>query len=254
MQPAFAIISGNAELLTDLDATVTSSRELILNKLRAARQSGALSLPEVQPRPEHYLPVAQVGDTSPDGLLARFTAELTRLSGEVFVAEGDDAAREKVVELLQAHQAKHILAWHFTHIPVKKLRAAIEEVGIKIAQPATHDEFRSEILSLCEGAKVGLTGADAAIAATGTLVVSAAPGKGRIPTILPPVHLVVITLERLVPRLEDWVAIQRANGLEAVRAASNFCFISGPSRTGDIEMELVLGVHGPGKVQVVVKK
>ena len=96
--------------------------------------------------------------------------------------------------------------------------------------------------------------ADAAIATTGTLVVTTGPGKGRLPTVLPPLHLAVITLDQIVARLEDWLALQRAQNLSAIRQASNVCLISGPSRTGDIEMELVLGVHGPGRVQVVIKR
>jgi L-lactate dehydrogenase complex protein LldG len=118
----------------------------------------------------------------------------------------------------------------------------------------TRDEFRAETLALAEAARVGLTGADAAVASTATLVVTTAPGKGRLATILPPVHIAVITLDQIVARLEDWVALQRADDLGAIRQAGNFCLISGPSRTGDIEMQLVLGVHGPGRVQVVVKR
>lgn len=231
-----------------------SSRDQILNKLRAARQGGGHVLPDVPPRPVSYLPVTSVEDTSPEGLLARFTSELNKLSSDVFLVEGDDAARDKVLELLKSHNTTHLLAWHFTRIPVKKLREAIEDAGIKITQPDIRDEFRAETLQHCEGAQVGLTGADAAVASTGTLVVSTAHGKGRIPTVLPPVHIVVITLDQLVPRLEDWLANERAQGLPTVRSSANLCFITGPSRTGDIEMVLVLGVHGPGKIQVVVKR
>jgi L-lactate dehydrogenase complex protein LldG len=68
------------------------------------------------------------------------------------------------------------------------------------------------------------------------------------------VHIVVVTLDQIVPRLEAWLAQQRAQGLPTMHNAANICFISGPSRTGDIEMELILGVHGPGQVQVIVKQ
>ena len=71
---------------------------------------------------------------------------------------------------------------------------------------------------------------------------------------LAPVYIVVITLDQLLPRVEDWLARERQNGLETLRSAANLCFISGPSRTADIEMQLVLGVHGPGQLQVVVKR
>lgn len=227
-----------------------SSRERILGKLRAARAP----FPDAPPRPPVYRPVVHMDDPSPDDLLARFTFEMERLSGQVFSVEGDEAARRKVLELLAAHGASHILAWHFTHIPVRKLRAAIEAAGIQISQPDVQDEFRAETMEAIRGAQVGLTGADAAAAATGTLIVSTGPGRGRIPTMLPPVHIAVITLDQIVPHLEAWLAAERARDLKAVRGAANLCFISGPSRTGDIEMELILGVHGPGVVQVVVKR
>lgn len=229
---------------------MTSSRDNILNKLRAASQP----FPDAPPRPKAYLPVTDQDDLSPDGLLARFTLEMGRLQGQVFPVDSDADAREKTVELLQSHHATHILAWHFTRIPVKKLRDAIEAAGITITQPDVQDEFRAETIEAIRDAQVGLTGVDAAAATTGTLIVTTGTGKGRIPTMLPPVHLVVMTLDQLVPRLEDWVAQERAQSLKAIRDSGNVCFISGPSRTGDIEMELVLGVHGPGQLQVVVRR
>ncbi|MBZ0278376.1 MAG: lactate utilization protein [Anaerolineae bacterium] len=229
---------------------MTTSRDTILQKLRSVRAP----FPDAPPRPKTYLPVTSQADMSPDALLARFTLEMERLQGQVFPVDGDDAAREKVVELLRSHNATHILAWHFTHIPVKKLRDAIESAGIKITQPDVQDEFRAETIEDIRDAQVGLTGADAAAATTGTLIISTGTGQGRIPTMLPPVHLVVLTLDQIVARLEDWVASERARNLETMRSGANICFISGPSRTGDIEMELILGVHGPGQVQVVIRR
>lgn len=227
-----------------------SSRETILNKLRSARRP----FEDAEPRPAAYIPVTEQAAISPDALLERFTLELEQLKGQVFPVEGDDAARDKLLELLAFHDAKHILAWDFRHIPVDGLESAIREAGIEITQPDTHTASRADVLARAETAKVGLTGADAAAATTGTLVFTTAPGKGRIPTVLAPVYIVVITLDQILPRIEDWLARERANGLETLRSAANLCFISGPSRTADIEMQLVLGVHGPGQVQVVVKR
>lgn len=228
---------------------MSSSRETILNKLRSAHRP----FDDAPPRPQTYLNVTVQDDESPDALLERFTRELTALKGDVFTVEGDDAARAKVLELLAQHETKSIIAWDFAYIPVEGLEVAIRAAGIDIVQPDTHDEMRMEILSASAEAQVGLTGADAAAATTGTLIFTTAPGKGRVPTVLAPVHIAVITLDQLLPRLESWIAVQRAQGLPLTNSA-NFCFVSGPSRTGDIEMQLILGVHGPGKVQVIVKR
>ncbi|MFN8379157.1 MAG: lactate utilization protein [Anaerolineae bacterium] len=228
----------------------TSSRDAILGRLRAARRP----FDDVDPAPDVYVPVTVQEATDPDALLERFSREVIGLKGEPFSVKGDAAARKKIVELLNEHEAAAVLAWDFQYIPVKGLQKALKDADVEVIRLDTHDEFRAESLALAEQAKVGLTGADAAIATTGTLVVTTAPGKGRLPTVLPPVHLAVVTLDQIVARLEDWVALQRAGNLDAIRGAGNFCFISGPSRTGDIEMKLVMGVHGPGRVQVVVKR
>ena len=228
---------------------MSSSRETILEKLRAARRPFA----DAPPRPQQYLDVTVQAEETPAALLERFSRELANLHGEVIPVTGDDEARAKVLELLATHGAESIIAWDFAFIPVEGLEAAIRDAGIAIVQPNVQDEFRMETLATSAEAQVGLTGADAAAATTGTLIFTSAPGKGRLPTVLAPVHIVVITLDQIMPRLENWVAAQRLQGLP-LQASANVCFVSGPSRTGDIEMELILGVHGPGKVQVIVKQ
>ncbi len=229
---------------------MTTSRDKILSKLRAARRP----FEDAPPRPKEYLPVTHIDDTSPDALLERFTKELVGLKGEVFPVEGDEAACAKVLELLRSHNAASILAWYFACIPVNGLEAAIREAGIRIVHPHLHDEFREEVIESMRDAQCGVTGVDAAAATTGTLIVSTAPGKGRIPTVLAPVWIPILTLDQIIPRIEDWVARERASNLQTIRNSANVAFISGPSRTGDIEMELILGVHGSGVVQVVVKR
>ena len=227
-----------------------SSRETILNKLRGARRP----FEDAKPRPTAYMPVTVQSDFSPDALLERFTLELEQLKGQVFPVEGDTGPRDKVLELLAFHQASHIIAWDFAHIPVEGLESAIREAGITITYPRPHDEARADVLAQAESAQVGLSGADAAAATTGSLIFTTGAGKGRLPTILAPIYIAVIRLDQIVPRVEDWLATQRQQGLEGIRNAANVYFVTGPSRTADIEMQLVLGVHGPGIVQVVVKR
>ena len=232
---------------------MTASRDKILGKLRAARPP----FPHAQPRPAKHLPVTTVAESAPDALLDRFRQEFEALNGELFVVEGDAAARQQVLDLLASHETKRIASWHFKHIPVPKLYTAIQEAGYIIDYPniiLDDPEAREQELTRLESATVGLTGADAVAATTGSLIVSTGAGKPRIPTVLPFVHIAVVTLAQFIPNIETWLENQRATGMETIQQSTNICFISGPSRTADIEKQLVLGVHGPKRVQVVVKR
>ena len=92
--------------------------------------------------------------------------------------------------------------------------------------------------------RVGLTGALAGIAATGTLALPASPGCPGETSLLPEIHLAVLYEDQIYATLEEVLA------LEEMGSAPSAALISGPSRTADIEMTLTLGVHGPGEVVV----
>ncbi len=100
-----------------------------------------------------------------------------------------------------------------------------------------------------EPIRVGITGADAAFATTGTLALVTDEAQGRITSLVPPVHIALLRRERLFPRLEDWITVE---GRAAVARSSSVAFVTGPSRTGDIEMQTILGVHGPGVVHIIL--
>ncbi len=120
--------------------------------------------------------------------------------------------------------------------------AAIESLGVRVVR-------RPERAEAAEVA-VGLTGVDLAVAESGSLLALARAGGGRLPSVLPPIHVAVVERRAVVASLGDglrWVAHQLAS--EETSAA---WLISGPSRTGDIEGRLVVGVHGPGELHVVL--
>jgi len=96
---------------------------------------------------------------------------------------------------------------------------------------------------------VGITGAFCAIAETGTLLTLSGPRTPATTSLLPETHIAVVRSARIVRSMEDaWKLLRDEEG-RMPRAAN---FISGPSRTADIEQTLVLGAHGPYRVHIVL--
>ena len=71
-------------------------------------------------------------------------------------------------------------------------------------------------------------------------------------SLLPAVHIAIVTTDKLIPRLEDYIAAQRAGKLGVFRRSSAITLITGCSRTSDIEMHPVFGVHGPLELHVIL--
>jgi L-lactate dehydrogenase complex protein LldG len=98
------------------------------------------------------------------------------------------------------------------------------------------------------GAAMGVTSAAVAVAATGSLLLIPGPDSPRLYSLLPPVHLAIVPVERLVPGLEQVTPVLT----EAVSRSSAPVLVTGPSRTSDIEMTTVYGVHGPKVLRILL--
>jgi L-lactate dehydrogenase complex protein LldG len=100
----------------------------------------------------------------------------------------------------------------------------------------------------CEEADFGLTSADYALADTGTLVMISGAEESRLVSLLPPAHIAVVPVSRLLENLDELlIRVPRPND-----ETSSMVLITGPSRTADIEQILVRGVHGPGEITVIL--
>jgi L-lactate dehydrogenase complex protein LldG len=97
---------------------------------------------------------------------------------------------------------------------------------------------------------VGISGVDCLIAETGTIALLARPEEPRSLSLLPPVHIAIATRGQIVPDLFD--LFERQDWPERGGPPSCLSLITGPSKTGDIELRLVTGVHGPGEVHVIL--
>ena len=95
----------------------------------------------------------------------------------------------------------------------------------------------------------GLTGCFCAIAETGTLLLIGSANTPKVTALLPETHIAVVRKDRIVRTMEDAFALMRAEVGEPPHATF---FVSGPSRTADIEQTIVIGAHGPYRVHVVL--
>lgn len=97
--------------------------------------------------------------------------------------------------------------------------------------------------------QLGVTGSYCAIAETGTLLLTTSPSSPNKTSLLPDTHVAIVSTSRIVVGMEEAWDLLRVELKELPRACS---FISGPSRTADIEQTLVIGAHGPYRVHIIL--
>ncbi|MGH7904095.1 MAG: LUD domain-containing protein, partial [Candidatus Dormibacteraceae bacterium] len=156
---------------------------------------------------------------------------------------------ERMVQLTGSHPS-HLIA---PAIHLTKEDAA-RVFGVEPEVAAIQAEARRSLREKFIGASVGITGANAAIAETGTLMLVTNEGNADLTTTLPPVHVAVFGTDKLVATLDDAVSMLRMLGRSGTgqRMTSYVNWITGPSRSADIEQSLEIGVHGPREVHCVV--
>ena len=176
----------------------------------------------------------------------RFIEELEALGGHGERVESLEEAREYVLDLAREREAKLLLRWDAEELEELGVDAPLRKAGVEVAVWRDLADFRE----IAGKADIGLSTAEWAIAETGTLVLEGGPGKGRTVTLLPPTYLAVVPVDRILRTVPE--AIEKYAGSEAGGLPANVCFHTGPSRSGDIEMSLFVGMHGPGDVHVIL--
>jgi L-lactate dehydrogenase complex protein LldG len=210
-----------------------SSRDAILNRLREAQQP----FTDIPPLTERRRMVP-LDDLSPAALLERFMQEAQKLNCLV-QADAPAAVTDQIIALIG--EDRMILSSDLAHVPLPMLGAALDSRGIRISPDPTAD-----------GVRVGITGADALLAGTGSLVVCSGAGKPRATSLLPDIHIAIVKASQMVADFETWSAQQKSSGHSAYRAPANTIVISGPSKTADIAQELIKGAHGPRVLHIFI--
>lgn len=191
--------------------------------------------PDIDPGP--FVP-----DLPDVDLVETFAENLTRIGGVVHL---DENPASVVRRLASDHGARDCLAWDPPFLP--GLGEGLTE--ILTARPhAVGVDDRLSIQGSHADVILGVTGAEAGFAESGTIVLRSGPGRPRMASLVPLVHVALLERSALFRSLSHWGS-ERAGSIEE---AANVVLITGPSRTADIEQILTLGVHGPKHLHVVL--
>jgi L-lactate dehydrogenase complex protein LldG len=171
---------------------------------------------------------------------ALFAQNSAQLKTEVHACSITEEAVQHLIRLARENNWKRVATHrHPLAFPVAEkldLPQLVTDAGYAIAD-----------LESCDA---GITGCDALVAQTGSIMVSARSAGGRALSVLPPHHIVIAQRGQIVPDLAS--ALRGARERYAPKWPSFLSFITGPSRTGDIERILVLGAHGPKRLTVLI--
>lgn len=223
---------------------MNGEREQMLRRIREAVAAGN--------RAGHACPLPERGGVGYQGAgpdpVARFAEELTAAGGQAHLVPDRAAARAVVLQLLQERSVRRVLLGRGSFLDTVGLDGALRAGGFEVeavdALPA--DGTRGAFFA----ADAGVSGVDYLIAETGSLALLSRPDQPRSLSLLPPVHIAVAGREQILPDLFDLFATPLAASADSL--PSSVSLITGPSKTGDIELRLVTGVHGPGEVHVVL--
>ncbi len=225
-----------------------SARDAFLQRVRQAVQAGN--------RPGAVTPLEPRGTVGYQGAgpdpVGRFTEACTAAGGRVHVVADGPAAVAKVLELVQALGARKALVGRGPVVDGLGLADRLRAAGLEAV--AVDSLAAADCRPSFFGADVGVSGVDALLAETGSIVVQTRPAEPRSLSLLPPVHIAVAGRGQLLADLFDLFAtFPSVNGEPGgLLLPSCVVLITGPSKTGDIELRLVTGVHGPGEVHVVL--
>lgn len=206
-------------------------------------------------------------------LPARLAAEIDAVGGRAHLANDWTDAHRQFAELLDHYRPQTALCWQHRALDAVRLNELLGERSVpRLDYEGLHRldaaEARRQILT----ADIGISGVSAAVAETGSLVLVSGPGRERLASLAPPVHVAVVAADQIIADLFDLFPGADLGGhlpddegragkshrsehpvrLDPAAMPSNLVLVTGPSKTGDLELKLTTGVHGPGEWHVII--
>ena len=211
------------------------ARKAIFDRLRAATAGPGL------PRPAAPVPLRRAGAPAPD--FAAFEAALTPLGPTFDLARDAGEAQSALAAVAVRHGVRTAVRWDHPDLAAVEAASALEQAGVVVLPP---EDLPARPCPSLATVDMGVTGVEYALCATGSLVLTTAPGRERATALVPRLHVALVAASRLLP---DLPALFDRLGDRPLPAAVT-C-VTGISSTGDIEFVYVRGVHGPLAVHVI---
>ena len=193
-----------------------------------------------------------------EALVARFSTELNGVSGNVYRLESDNS---RFVEELAAGIADICHSSGVTKVALSgsslltelDLRSQLTAGGLSVFMPAEPGASGHEALvAQLANCGAGVTAVDYAIAETGTIVLSSDERNSQLVSLLPTIHIAVLRPMQISASLAEVVSKLNLERVGQNKSCRSVSFITGPSRTSDVELTLSIGVHGPKELHVII--
>ena len=178
-------------------------------------------------------------------LIDLFKQNLEAVDGHCIITSGEAEIADALTQIISALQKTKLRAQRIAVSDAPELERLMHMTDLEIEELSTAPNA-SDIF----GFDVGITKAQAAIAETGTLVLDSAHERHRLGSLVPPVHIAIVNASTIRATLGETLSMLQ-NGKELSPAVT---FITGPSRTADIELTLTIGVHGPQELYVIINQ
>jgi L-lactate dehydrogenase complex protein LldG len=187
---------------------------------------------------------------SKEELIQEFITNLAQLNTQVDRVSRNEW-KNALANVIEKFNVKSAVFWDDPFLHELGLSAALIDKEITAYEWNVKAE-KTELKGKAAMVDLGIACADLGLAETGTVILNNGGGRGRVVSLLPPSFLCFLREEQIVPRLTQ--ALQQIHQQATRELPACINFITGPSRTGDIEMDLAFGVHGPGNVHVILLK
>lgn len=220
-----------------------ADRDEILRRVRTAVANPALAADRSRP------PLALQPGARGSALVARWQSEFAALGGHAYGPFAPAAAIAQTLALLMARGVTSVTAWEDHSLPAPDLSQTLTAAGVEVIHTQHQTEGDAASRAQLARTALGITSALAGLADSGSVVVASGHGQARATSLAPPIYLAFLRTTDIYSDLPTWMAQQ---GASLLPQTANLVIITGPSRTADIELTLVVGVHGPGEIHVIL--